>query len=155
MMRRLCLLLLFAACDHTYLIRHDEYRRFQHAPSTQIAAERAEDGQAVWLDARKIHIDKTSDWAVFAHGKRTRATAISGGILLAAGLATTIAGGVLWGRGANGCYSSDGFLDNLCTFPSEAALTTFSLGVTASITGGLVLAIGNFSRSEEHYRLSN
>jgi hypothetical protein len=154
-MRRLCPLLFFAACDHTYIIRHEEYRRFERAPSTQIAAERTEDGQAVWLDPRKIQVDNTSDWAVFAHGRRTRVTAISGGSLLAAGLVTTIIGGVLWGRGANGCYSSDGFLDNLCTFPSEAALTTFSLGITASVTGGLVLAIGNFSRSEEHYRLSN
>jgi hypothetical protein len=147
------LLLFLGACEHTYIIRHDEYRRFQDAPSTEIAAERTEDGDAVWLDPGKIHVDKTSDWAVFAHGKPTRATAISGGVVLAAGLVTTIAGGLTWAHAASRCSGGGDFLSHLCSYPSPETMTIFGLGVTATITGALVLGIGELARSEERYRL--
>jgi hypothetical protein len=144
------LLLFMGACDHTYIIRHEEYRRFLRAPSSEIAAERTEDGDAVWLDPRKIRVDKTSDWAVFVHGQRTRATAISGGVVLAAGLVTTIAGGLTWAHASARCSGAAGIL---CSYPSSETMTIFGLGVGATITGALVLGIGEVARSEERYRL--
>jgi hypothetical protein len=143
-MRALCLVAIAGACDHTYLVRHDDFRE-----TGELRAIRASDDSPVTVDATKVSVEALHFNVLTVHGKVTRAVNVAGAVNFGLGLVLTVAGGAIWGMADAERRSCQAARQSFCFSIPEPGQIVLGVGLGTLAIGGIVLAVGAARHPEE------